>query len=592
MPALVRWLKLRLADPRILRFALAAASVLTLHVLFEGYLVDDHALRGLTLHVPPWGQWSRSPLELFSFYTLDAARTHALIDYGFSPWWTDPHLHIELFRPLSSLLHWVDFHVDSPVLAHAVTVGFYLAVVAAVAKLYRRHLGAGWVSGFAIVVFAVDHCHGPLIEWIANRNALVAGLFAMLALLAHERAVAAAEGPLWLRAELLSALCLAIGLGGGEGALGILGYLIAHALFLDLRPVRARLASFAPHAAVLVAWAVVYKLGHYGASRSGIYIDPGADPAAFVLTAIGNVPLLLQCELGGLAPDVLLFVPQLRNLGIAVSVGLVAIPIVALAPLRRDPRVRFFLVGAVLSTGPVAATFPSIRLLLLPSIGLLAVIAIVVEGVVEHTVTWSRGPLRWAAIYTALYLGGGHLVLSPLALQITARQVWLLEAVLARFGEGLGDDPRLAGQRVVIVSSPDPFFAYVMATMRMTHGRVAPSSILSLASGKRTFEVERVSADTLIVRQESGFFRFGTELLTRRPDAAMPAGTRVSLTGVTIDVLRAGEDGVPTEAAFRFEGGLDDPALKWITWQGRTLVPFAVPAVGERRRIEAQQPTL
>jgi hypothetical protein len=72
----------------------------------------------------------------------------------------------------------------------------------------------------------------------------------------------------------------------------------------------------------------------------------------------------------------------------------------------------------------------------------------------------------------------------------------------------------------------------------------------------------------------------------------MPEGTRVVLTGVTIEVTRASAEGVPTEAAFHFAGALEGQDLEWVAWEGKTFVPFEVPKVGERRRLEAQTPTL
>jgi hypothetical protein len=145
---------------------------------------------------------------------------------------------------------------------------------------------------------------------------------------------------------------------------------------------------------------------------------------------------------------------------------------------------------------------------------------------------------------------------------------------------------------VVMVNAPDVFFMYCIASGRVSAGRVSPEKMLVLASGRRSMEIERRDATTLVVRPEEGFFRAGTELLTRSATSAMPVGSRVALTGVTIDVTRAGDDGVPTEAAFHFATPLEDEHLAWVEWQGRGFVPFVLPRVGETRHIEAQVPSL
>jgi hypothetical protein len=108
----------------------------------------------------------------------------------------------------------------------------------------------------------------------------------------------------------------------------------------------------------------------------------------------------------------------------------------------------------------------------------------------------------------------------------------------------------------------------------------------------RAMEIERRDATTLVVRSEEGFYRGGSELLTRSPEAPMPVGTRVSYADLTVEVTRTDAAGVPTEALFRFDEPLEDASLRWVGWRGPTFAPFTLPAVGEAQRIEAQTPAL
>jgi hypothetical protein len=494
-----------------------------------------------------------------------------------------------LFRPLTALTHWIDFQLwpGSPAVMHLHSVLWYLVLVAAAGALYRRVLGAGWIAGFAAVIYAVDNNHGLLVEWIANRNALVAASFGVIALILHDRA--RAEGRPLL--EALSALCLALALLGGEVALGIVGYFLGHALFLDRARGRSRLVGLAPHGLVLIAWVVVYRLGGFGARGSGMYVDPGRSPLAFLRAAASNVPLLLQSELGGPAPDALVFVPHPSPLILAAAVAIVAVALVAMWPLRGDARARFFLTGALLSTLPAAATFPAGRLMILPGVGLLGLIAMVAEGVVDRSRTWQSGPARWAALYVAGWAGGGHLFASPLLFVVVEHTMVIVERVVARYGDALGDDPALARQKVVVVNAPDTFFTCFILGMRVNAGRVSPATMMVLGPGTRAMDVSRRDAATLVVRSDEGFYRTGTELLTRSLSAPMPVGSRVALSGVTIEVAKTGPTGVPTEAVFTFARPLEDPSLRWVEWRGATFVPFAFPAVGESRHIEGQTPS-
>ena len=587
---LAQKLRPALASPRLVVRVMALVALLSVPTLFHGFTVDDHFLRGFLLRVPPWAQWAPPPLDLFRFFDGDPAHERSLADAGFAPWWTDPTLHIALFRPLTCFTHWVDFTLwpRLPLLMHVHQVAWYLALVAAAAAFFRRVLGAGWPAGLAFLLYAIDPTHGVLIEWISNRNALVAATFGVLSLVLHDRARREGKGAL----SLASAACLALGLLGGELALGAAGYLVAHALFLDEGRPRARIAGLAPHLAVLVAWVVFYRVAGYGARGSGIYVDPGQSPLRFLALAAGNVPLLLQSEIGGISPDILVFVQHPSPLVYAGAAALVGALLLALAPLRGDARARYFLTGALLSTLPGAATFASGRLMLLPGLGLLGLVALVAEGVVDRTLTWRPGLPRWAALYVAGWAGGVRLLLSPLLLVATSHQMIVLEHIIARYGDGLGDDPALAGQRVVIVNAPDAFFSYYTLAQRRTLGRVAPDKLLVLAPGVRAMEIERRDASTLLVRSEEGFYRHGSELLTRSLSTPMPVGTRVPYADLTVEVTRTDAAGVPTEALFRFDKPLEDASLRWVAWRGPTLAPFALPAVGEAQRIEAQTPAL
>jgi hypothetical protein len=589
LTALGRRLRAAFAGPRVIAWATAFAALLSIPVLFQGFAADDHTLRGILLRIHPWAETAKPPLELFSFYDGDPARARWYVDNGFSPWWTDPTLRLMFFRPLSAFTHWVDFHLwpGSPAVMHALSVSWYLGLVAAAGVLYRRVLGPGWVAGFAAFLFACDHNHGLLIEWISNRNALVAGAPAVAALVLHDRA--RREGRALV--GLLSAACLGLGLLGGEVALGAVAYLVAHALFLDEGRPRARLAGLAPHLVVLLAWLVAYRVGGFGVRGSGLYVDPAQSPLAFARVAFEHVPLLLQTELGGFPPDILVFISDPSPLIYVAATAFLAFVLLAFWPLRRDARARFFFVGALLATLPAVATFPAGRLMLLPSLGLLGLVALVVEGVVDRTLAWRPGPQRWAALFVAVWVGAGHLLLSPLVLEVSAQQMQMMERTVAHYGDQLSDDPALARQRVVVVNSPDAFFVSGIIAQRITAGRVAPDKLTVLASGTRGLSIERRDARTLVVRQDGGFYHTGTELLTHSTRTPTPVGTRVALTDLTVEVTRTDAIGVPTEATFQFAKPLEDASLRWVEWRGRDFAPFALPAAGETRRIEGQMPS-
>ena len=54
-------------------------------------------------------------------------------------------------------------------------------MVGALAALYRRLMGATAAAGLAALFYAIDDAHGPPVAFLANRNAMMATLFGVLA---------------------------------------------------------------------------------------------------------------------------------------------------------------------------------------------------------------------------------------------------------------------------------------------------------------------------------------------------------------------------------------------------------------------------
>ncbi|HEY2734924.1 MAG TPA: hypothetical protein VGI70_13105, partial [Polyangiales bacterium] len=72
----------------------------------------------------------------------------------------------------------------------------------------------------------------------------------------------------------------------------------------------------------------------------------------------------------------------------------------------------------------------------------------------------------------------------------------------------------------------------------------------------------------------------------------MQAGERVSLQGVTIEVLSTTTDGRLARVRFRFSDPLDAPRFRFYAWRDAGFVPFALPAVGEATLLAAATPKL
>ena len=196
-------------------------------------------------------------------------------------------------------------------------------------------------------------------------------------------------GPIALLAPLLA----------GESALAVTAYLFAYALFLDPRPKRTALRALLPYAGVAAVWSIVYRALGYGARGSGLVVDPGSEPLRYLTRAAVRVPVMLTAEFGLLPADLWeaypMLAPWLPRVMLLVVLLILLVFLLALLPILRVERVaRCFALGALLSALPVAAQFPSDRLLFFPGIGGAALIALLIAPLL---LPGGRAPVRHAA---------------------------------------------------------------------------------------------------------------------------------------------------------------------------------------------------
>lgn len=586
-----RWPRLRawLSRPAIVGWVAVIGALVFAQGLLLGFQADDVWHQIFLERDPRWTPAiPASRLDLFTFYPGDPAQNQWLIDQGIASWWSDPAVRIAFFRPLTALTHLFDHAVapGSAVFAHAHTLVWYAALVAAVAALYRRVMGSAFAAGLAAYFYAVDYNHGVIATWIANRSALVTGALGIFALVLHARARAESRRSL----SALSALLFAGALFAGEMGVGAAAWFAAWVIVMDRGDLRARIAPLAPHVAAAVAWAIVYRRGDWGAHHSGVYTDPLRDPLPFALGLFEKVPVLVAAEFGGPGPDIALFGPRSQQLAVvALAVPILAGAVIAIGPIiARSREARFFALGAALSLVPACATFASVRQLVLPGVGLVGLAAQLVAEVVDASpAAVASGARRRVILAYTLFVGSAHAVFAPVTAQAAARQLWFLERMIHRWSDPIAD-AGLADQRLVVVNAPSVTFAQYIPARRWVDGRAVPRGLLTIGSGTRGLTLDRPDASTLIARQEGGFAVEALESLTAPRDRRWSPGDRVRVGEVRVEVLEVTEDAHPLRVAFRFPTPLEDRSLRFVTWDGAGLAPFDLPAAGGHRAIAGQ----
>ena len=202
---------------------------------------------------------------------------------------------------------------------------------------------------------------------------------------------------------------------------------------------RARLGSLAPYVAVVVVWRVVYHALGFGTAYSGVYVDAGAEPLAFLRVMPSRATYLLAAQLATPWSDFAAlwsFVsPHAERNALIFCTIVVALFAALFVPLcRRDRLARFFAVGALGAVVPICSTFPADRLLWFVGVGAMGLVARWLE---------LRPRAWWAAVVAAL------LDLDPSRAGGAAAG-----RALALDGHGVASDPTRRRQHSAVRAAP------------------------------------------------------------------------------------------------------------------------------------------
>ncbi|HEV3456439.1 MAG TPA: hypothetical protein VHG32_07750 [Thermoanaerobaculia bacterium] len=560
------------------------AMALASPALEVGWQLDDHFQRLAMLGRAPGVR----PHEIFSVLDGDPARTAGLVDQGLLPWWTARPFRLSFCRPLAVASLWLDYRLwpDAAPLMHLHSLLWCGAMVAAAAFCYRRLSGSRAEAGLAALLFAVEDGHALPAAWLANRNSLLATLFGLLALAVHDRwrrdgwRPGAWWGPAFLALALLS----------GELGLGVLAYLAAYALLLDPAGWRRGLTAAIPVGGVFLTWAAAYRLLGFGASGSGMYLDPLASPAEALRAAGERLPLLLFGEWTALPAELHSLLPAgaARALWLASLVLALLLAVLFLTPLRRDRLCRFWALGMGLSLLPAVATLPANRLLMFTGLGAVGLLARLVAAAcgasgasgADRLPPGSAAPAALTRA-AAVLLAGVHLLLGPLLTPVVAANPRVLGARVEAAVASIPGDAAIAGQDLVIVDAPD-FLLFVnsLPVIERLRGKPVPRRVRALTASPVALTIARIDVRTLRIAVHGAFFGGTLGRLFRADGDPLRAGQLVRMPGLTVEVAAVGAGGSPSQLVYRFDVPLEDPSLRWVRWADGRYVPFVPPTPG------------
>jgi hypothetical protein len=586
-------------------FACFAGIALTLPSLWVGFAQDDYFFLSIFKGSPGLEGLEQPIWNTFSFSDGDPERNRLRMKYGIMPWWAVDGWKVDLWRPLASLTHWVDFKLfgERPFPMHLHNLLLYGGLCLVTATLYRRIIHTGFVAGLAALIFAVDSGHGIAAGWLSNRNSLLGGLFCVGSLWAHHRWRSGASKVLplgdWMPYLPISLVLLTVGLFSSEAAVAVGGYFFAYALFLD--PLSQRNASTAgsegpvfdlpgfsrafalliPYLAAVLIWRGIYSgLGH-GVHGSWMYVDPAGEFPVFARHLTSYFPVMTLGLFA--APDSTLW--NMLPYPLQTPYVLLILPILGLLAwavwpfLRTNSMAKFWTTGSLLAVVPACATMPSDRNLLIASIGASALIAMILNTIIE-----SRSPpgpcapaLRMPKVlfYGAIVL---HLAISPIALLFTSYVIGFMD----RSSKHISASTPATEQRIVVINSPmDLLAASIPLFVRSGLEDALPLRWLWLSAGTGEISVTRVDDNSLSIELSETFLSPPFSKIFRRPEThPLAPGYSVSVDSTTVTVEKVSPEGRPKVIVVDFRGPVDGENYCFLTWRDHSYVPFELPAVG------------
>lgn len=547
---------------------------------------------------------------LFSFFNGDKnANLTEGKRLGWIPWWASSQLKIDFWRPIAAVSHWIDYKLwpDHPSLMHLHNIFWYLALATCVSVLFVK---LGIKSSTLLLgtgLYALDASHSEAVAWIANRNILISTTFGLLSLTFLLNHLSPKRNPLFLIASLIF---LILALLSAEGGIAILPFMILATLMHENASIKNRFLIIISIVLIFVSWQIAYRAAGYGASHSGVYLDPIKEARSFLENGLIQWPILLMDQITGLESLQILLSDSALKIQAIIAYVFCIVFFVLLLPMIRQSRLAvFFLLTGCAALIPAGTTIlTGGRLMFFAGISLTGLMALYIDGLFRNAL--------WVPNHRGYKITAKLLVALLLLSQVSANGFIWYNQVSSKLGKNeevkiskYTDFSHLSythKSTIVYLNPPLAFDMMYVPDKLKALGKPIPKEISILASGISSLKITRKSENVITIECElndcpldarsevgrdgkpatlaNGMQRLDT--FFSASDAAVLDST--SHNQMRIQIIKRHANGLPKEIEYQFIHNLSDTNYVLVYWDNTSdqIKLWTPPSIGESINID------
>jgi hypothetical protein len=466
----------------------------------------------------------------FNFFDPQTGNDVAMRNYGALPWWTKEQAMLHLWRPVSSLTHWLDYQLwpDSKRWMQAHNGFWMFASFLLVALMFKRLLPSRPVFIIALLVYALDISVAPVVGWIAARNSFLVISFLALTLFFFHHSFTC------IKVYALAILCFILALLSAEAGIVVIAYLAAYVLFYPTSTLKQKIIRFLPFFLIMILWRWFYHAEGFGAFNIGQYIDPVRSPIIFMEQALRQFPILfIEMATGIDAVEVLTPAPYLYALSIGGWIFFCIFLFVVFRYAKQQGQLLFWFFAAIFSLMPGLLTYSSDpRVVIYAHIGFSVVVALLLVDVWKQyrlLPSWP-GRLRLFCIAPLFFL---HIVVQFIAMALMNYAVLATNVLKpeVQYAQLYGFEKLIKpGDNVVIINHRDVFRLMYYPYIALLEEFPLPQTLRQINTAQTSMTVRKLSDNNYVIAPEGGFIFHPDDMQSLSPaqqQQAMLAGRTI-----------------------------------------------------------------